>query len=91
MWCGLNTEGIPEKQGHQKDYIWDLEKQKETFLHVKQDFYDKGASSSNTKDIRRELVTIPLQTNPYVEEVHQQVNIEACVESKHLALVKSFL
>ena len=55
---------------------------------MKQDFYDKGVSSSDTEDIRREIVTIPLQTNPYVEEVHQQVNIEAYEESKHLDLVK---
>ena len=58
---------------------------------MKQDFYDKGASSSNIEDIIRELAMIQLQTNPCVEEVHQQVNIESFEESKHSALVKSFL
>ena len=72
---GLNTKGIPEEQRHHpkvewvqpvvtKDYVWDLQKQKETFLQAKQEFYEKGASSSKTKDIRREPVTIPLQINP---------------------------
>ena len=36
-------------------------------------------------------MTILLQTNPYVEEFYQQLNTEACEESKYSALVKSFL
>ena len=48
---GLNTKGIPEKQEHHptaewvrptatKEPILDLQKQKETFLQVKQDLCD---------------------------------------------------
>ena len=84
---GLNIEGIPEKQEHHpiaewvgpttmKEPILDLQKQKETFLQVKQYFCDKGSSSSHTKDIRREPTKIPLQTNPCVEEVQHQVYIK---------------
>ena len=101
-WSGLNIEGIPKEKEHHpnvawvrptttKDHILDLHKQTKTFLQAKQDFCDKGASSSNTKDIRREPTTIPLQTNPCIEEVQHQVNIETYEESEHLALVKSFI
>lgn len=61
---GLNTKGIPEEQRHHpnaewvrlevtKDYVWDLQKKKETFLQATQEFCDKGALSSKTEDIGR--------------------------------------
>ena len=42
----------------------DLQKQKETFLQVQQDFTDKGASSSKIEDKKRELAMISLRSNP---------------------------
>ena len=47
----------------------DLQKQKETFLQVQQDFTDHGASSSNIEDRKREPTMISLRSNPFIEEV----------------------
>ena len=69
----------------------DLQKQKETFLQVQQDFTDQGAPSSRIEDNKREPTMILLQSNPCVEEVKHQVNIKTCEESGPSGLVKSFL
>jgi hypothetical protein len=47
----------------------DLQKQKETFLQVRQDWTDQGTSSSSIEDKKREPMTISLRSNPCVEEV----------------------
>ena len=65
-----------------KEPMLDLQKQKETFLQVKEDFCDQGVSSSRSEDTKREPMTIPLQSNLCIEEVQHQVNIKTCEESE---------
>ena len=73
-----------------KEPILDLQKQKETFLQVKEDLCDQGASSSRSENTR-EPATILLRSNPCIEEVQHQVNMKTYEESEPSGLMKSFI
>jgi hypothetical protein len=74
-----------------KSPTFDLHKEKETFLQVRRDFYDVEASASKTNYKEKEIVSIPLHSDPFVGEEQQHLSIRPHEENESIGLVKSFL
>ena len=71
---GAQVEGVKQptakwvQKSTMKPPTFDLQKEKETFLHAQRHFCDMGASCSNTGDKRKGTVSISLRSDPCVGE-----------------------
>ena len=74
-----------------KPPIFDLQKEKKTFLQAQRDFCDLGASCSKTDDKRKGTARILLRSDPYAGEVQHQMSTRPYEESESTGLVRSFL
>ena len=102
MRSGLATDGAQSGSVKQPTVEWiqkstvkpptfKLQKEKETFLQARRDFYDAGASYSKTNEKGKGIASIPLQSDPFAGEDQQPPNIRSSVESEPTNLVRSFL
>lgn len=74
---GLATDGGPldnaknsviecVRRSTTKSPTFDLQKENETFLQERIDFYDAGASSSKDNDKGKGIASLPLRSDPFV-------------------------
>ena len=102
MWSGLVTNGSQSGSAKKntKEWVWkstvkppifELQKEKETFLQAWRDFCNAGASYSKTNAKGKGITRTPLQSDPFASEDQQRLNIIPSVESEPTRLVRSFL